>query len=86
VVDHTLGHRQGAIVDVNHQQQLALGIHGRPHPGGRTIQALDGLSRADRPSLDRAEQGKEFVQLDLPHAHVVQDVTGKRPELLCRFD
>jgi hypothetical protein len=85
VVDHALRHGQGAIPDVDRQQQLALGVHRHPDPLGHTLQALDGLGLADLPVFDRAEQGKELIELDLPHAYIVQDVSGKRPELLCRF-
>jgi len=77
-----LGQGQGAIADVNRQQQLALGVHSHPDPLGRTLQALDGLSRGNRAGLDRAEQGKEFVQLDLVDPHVVQDVSGEGLQLL----
>jgi hypothetical protein len=41
-----------------------------------------GVSRADLPVLDRAEQGEEFVELDLGDAHVVQDILGKGLEML----
>ena len=83
VVDHALGHRQGAIPDVDRQQQFTLGVHRDPDPTGRTLQALESLSLADLPVLDRAEQGEEFVQLHLSHPYVVQDVSGKGLELIC---
>ena len=81
-----MGHRQGAIADVDRQQQLALGVHRDPDPLGRTLQALDGLGLADLAVLDRAEQGKQLIELHLPDPHVVQDVSGKGPQLLRRFD
>ena len=74
------------MADVDHEQQLALRVHRDPDPLGHTLQALDGVDLAERPILDRAEQGKELIELDLPHTHIVQDVLGKRPELLGRFD
>jgi len=81
-MDHALGNRQGAIPDVDRQQQFTLGVHRRPHPLGRTLQALDGLSLADRAILDGAEQGKQFIELDVLDTHVVQDVSGKGLELV----
>jgi hypothetical protein len=84
-VDHVLGHREGAIPDVKREQEFALGVHRDPDPLGRTLQTLDGLGLVDLPVFDRAEQGKELIELDLPHAHIVQDVSGKGLELLCRF-
>ena len=74
------------FADVDRQQHLALGVHRDPHPLGRPLQALDGLGRADLPVLDRTEQGKELIELHLPDPHVVQDVSGKGPQLLRRFD
>ena len=86
LVDHTLGHGARALPDVDRQQQLALRGHGAPDPLGHTLQPLDGLSLTDLAVLDRAEQGKELIELDLPHAYIVQDVSGKGLELLCRFN
>src|SRR5262252_3411603 len=86
VVHHALGHCQGAIPDVERQQQFALGVHRCPDPLGRPLQALDGLSLADDTVLDRAEQGEEFIELHLPDPHVVQDVSGESLQLLRCFD
>jgi hypothetical protein len=86
VVDHALGHRQGAIPDVDRQQQFALRVQGHPDPLRRPLQTLERLRLTDRTILDRAEQGEEFIELHLPDPHVVEDMSGKRPELLCRFD
>jgi hypothetical protein len=86
VVDHALSHRQGTIADVDRQQQLALGVHRDPHPLGRMLQARDSLGLTDRTVLHGTEEGKHLIELDLPHTHIVQDVSGKRPELLCSFD
>src|SRR5215510_8911203 len=86
MVDHTLRHSQGAVADVDGQQQLALGVHRDPDPPGRPLQAFDGVGRADVASLDRAEQGKHLIELDLRDAYVVQDISGKGLELLGRFD
>jgi hypothetical protein len=38
-----LGHRQGAAAHINHHQQFVLGVHRRPHPVRRALQAPDGL-------------------------------------------
>lgn len=48
-----------------------------PHPVWRAQQVLDRLGGAGLVRLDRAEQGKEFVQLDLRDAHIVQEIPGK---------
>ena len=37
-------------------------------------QALDGLDFADVTRLDRAEQGKEFIELHLCDPHIVEEV------------
>ena len=34
LMHHALRHGQGAGTDIHHHEQLALGVHGRPHPGG----------------------------------------------------
>ncbi len=86
LMDHALGHRQGTIPDVDGQQQFTLRVHRHPHPLGRPLQALDGLSRADLAVLDRAEQGTQLIELDLLDAYVVQDVSRKGLELLRRVD
>jgi hypothetical protein len=86
LMDHALGQGQGAIPDVNGQQQFTLGVHRHPHPVRKPLQALDGLSLADLTGLDRAEQGEEFVQLHLLDAHVVQEVLREGPQLLGRVD
>jgi hypothetical protein len=85
-MNHALRHGQGAIADGNRQCSLALGVHRDPDPRGHTLQALDGVGGADRAVLHGAEQGEDFVELHLPDAHVVPDVSRKRLELLGRFD
>jgi hypothetical protein len=79
-------HGERALPDVDRQQQFTLGVHRHPDPLGRPLQSLDGLSLADLAVLDRAEQGKEFIELHLPHPHVVEEVLGEGPQLLRRFD
>jgi hypothetical protein len=48
-----------------------------PYPVRRARQALDRLGVADLASLDRAEQGKELIQLHLCDPHVMQEVARK---------
>jgi hypothetical protein len=38
---------------------------------------LDGFVITDAASLDSTEQGKEFVELHLGHAHVVEEILGE---------
>jgi hypothetical protein len=85
-MDHTLGHGQRAIPHVNRQQQFALGVHGDPHPLGRPLQTLDGLSRADLPLLNRAEQRKQLIELHLSDPYVMQEVLGEGAQLLRGLD
>jgi hypothetical protein len=85
-MDHALGRGQGVIADLEREEQLALGVHRDSDPLGRPFQALDGFGRADFMVLDRAEQGKEFIELHLPDPHVVQDVSGEGLQLLRCFD
>jgi len=77
LVDHTLRHGQRPVPDVEGQQQLGDRVHRCPHPVRRARQARDGLRLADLASLHRAEQRKEFIQLDLRNAHIVQEIPGK---------
>src|SRR4051794_26794984 len=63
---------------------LSGSIATQTHWGERSRRS-DGLGRADRAVLDRAEQGKELIELDLPHAHIVQDMSREGLQLLCRF-
>ena len=78
LVDKARGHCPGTTADVDCQQQLALGVHRTPAPLGRPRQAFDGLGRT--------AEGKHLIEVHLPDPHVVQDVSGKRPELLCSVD
>jgi hypothetical protein len=84
-MDHTLYHCKCTIADVDRQPQFALWVHAAPDPLGRTLQACDGFGHADRTILHRAEQGEEFIELYLPDPHVVQDVSGKGPQLVRRY-
>jgi hypothetical protein len=74
VVDHALGHRQGAIADLDREEQFALGVHRDPHPLGGTGQALDGLGLRDLAILDRTEHRIELIELQL------LDVQAQRKE------
>jgi hypothetical protein len=77
MMDHTLCHGERPITDVDREQQLALWVHRYPDPMGGMLQAVNGLGRADFARLHRTEHGKEFVQLDLRDAHVVQEIPRK---------
>ena len=65
LVDHALGHRQGAIPDVDRQQPFPLGVHGDPDPLRRPLQALDGVGFTHLSSFDGTEERLEFVHLHL---------------------
>ena len=67
-----LRHGQRACADVDHDQQLTLGVHGRAHPLGRPFQALDGLGLAHLPILHGTEEGKQLIELDLIDANIVE--------------
>jgi hypothetical protein len=60
-----LSHRQGALADLDVQQQLGLGLDRRPHPVGRPRKPLDRLGLTDVAVSYRTEHGVEFVELDL---------------------
>src|SRR5262245_60219895 len=85
-MDKALSHGQRTIANVYHQQHLALRVHRSPDPLRRPLQARDGFSLTDRAVLDRAEQRKQLIELDLLDTHIVQGVSGKCLELICRFD
>jgi len=74
LVDKALSHGQGAIADVDRQQQFALGVHRHLDRMGRTLQTRDSLGPVDLAILDRTEQGKQFIELSLSDLHVVQEV------------
>jgi len=52
----------------------------------RAREALDRLGLTDLARLDRAEQGKEFVQLHLRDAYVVQEILREGHGVVCDFD
>jgi hypothetical protein len=85
-MDKALSHGQRTIANVYDQQQLALRVQRGPDPLRRPRQARDGFRVTDRTVLDRAEQRKQRSALDLLDPHIVQGVSRKRLELLCRFD
>ena len=74
LMDHPLGQGQGAVPDVDRQEQLGDGIERCPHPVGRAGQAGDRFGLAELAGLHRAEQSKEFVQLHLGDPHIVQEI------------
>src|SRR5881397_513818 len=60
-----LGHGQRAGAHIDHQQQLALRVHGRPHPIGRALQTRDGLILTEIAVLELAQDGVQLVELQL---------------------
>src|SRR5712691_9027788 len=62
---------------VERQQQLALGVDGRPDPVRRPREALHRFGRADLPVFHGTEQRKELIQLDLRDPHVGQEILAK---------
>ena len=56
-----------------------------PHPAGETLQALDGLGLTDLAVLHRAEESKQLIELDLVDVHIVEEMAGKRLEVLGRL-
>src|SRR5215510_13179957 len=62
LMDDPLRHRQGALADLEGQQQLGDRIDRRPHPVRGTREARDGLTLADLARLHGTEQGKELIE------------------------
>src|SRR5207244_9885167 len=57
-----LRHRQGALADLDVQQQLGLGLDRRPDPVGRPRKPLDRLGCPDVAVSYRTEHGVEFIE------------------------
>ena len=85
VVDKALRHGQCAIPDVKREQEFALGVHGDPDPLRQTLQALDGVGLADLTVLDRAEQGKQLIELYLSDPYAMQEVLREGSQLIRRL-
>ena len=43
LMHHPLRYSQRAAADIDHHQELACGVHRRPHPGRCTLQTRDGF-------------------------------------------
>ena len=80
-----LGHRQGAAADIDHHQQLARGVHRRPHPVGRALQTLDGLILIDLTGFEVSQHRIQLVELELLQVEITQKIGGKGAELLGRL-
>jgi len=80
-----LGHGQRAGADIDNYQQLALGVHGRPHPVRRALQALQRLVLADRTGFEVAQHRVQLIELQLLDVYVAEEIRGKSPQLLRRF-
>jgi len=65
LMQYGLGHRQCAFTHLDAQEQLALGIERRPDPVGGTREPLDRLGYTHIALSHRANDGVEFVKLDL---------------------
>src|SRR5262249_6524958 len=83
--DKALRHGQRALPDVKREQEFTLRVHGAPDPLGRTLQARDGVGRTDLAILDRTEQGKQLIELDLSDPYVMQEVLREGSQLLRRL-
>ena len=81
-----LGHRQGAAAHIDHHQQLALGVHRRPHPGGGALQTLDGLVVTDLAGFELSQHRIQLIELQLLQVEITEKIGGKGAELLGRFD
>jgi hypothetical protein len=66
-----LGQGQGAISDVDGQDQLAHGVHCDPNPMRRTRQALERLGLGDLTLFDGTEQGEQLIHLHLLDVEIV---------------
>ena len=81
-----LGHRRGAAAHIDHHQQFARGIHGRPYPVWRALQASDGLVLTEVAVLDCTQDGVQCIELQLLQVKITQKIRGKGAQLLGRFD
>jgi hypothetical protein len=82
LMQHGLGHRQGAFPSLDAQQQLALGIDCGPHPVGGPREPLDRLVFTDGAVSHRPEDGVEFVELHLMQVSFVEKIRRKGVQLL----
>ena len=80
-----MGHGEGAAADLDHDQELACGVHGGPHPGGRALQALDGFVVADCTRFAVAQHRVHLVELQLLQVEGTEEIRGKSPQLFRRF-
>jgi hypothetical protein len=65
LMDHALGHRQGALASLHAQEQLALGIGRRPGSAGGPRELLDRLGCTDVAGSHGTEHRLERIKLDL---------------------
>jgi hypothetical protein len=84
-MDHALGHGQRARAHVDGPPQLTLGGHRHPHPLGRLLQALAGLSLAALTIFDGTEHGVERVQVQRSDVHITEEGARKGLQRLGRF-
>jgi hypothetical protein len=85
LMHHALGHRQGAGAASSCQEQLALRVDHRPHPGARTLQALEGFVCAALAMFDVTQHGIQLVELSLAPVPIAEQRGGTGLELLGSF-
>jgi hypothetical protein len=79
------GANEGAAAPIDHHQQFARGIYGRPYPVWRALQASDGLVLTEVAVLDCTQDGVQFIELQLLQVKITQKIRGKGAQLLGRF-
>ena len=85
LMHHALGHLQSPGAHINHQPQLAVGVHGRPDPVRRALQALDRLVVVDLTGFAVAQQRVQLIKLSLLDVHVAEEIVRKGMQRLRRF-
>src|SRR5262249_42024235 len=70
---------------LHHQQQFAHRIHDGPHPVARTLKALHGVFSTDLASSEGPDYGVQFIELQLAHVDVTEEIAAKSLELLGGF-
>ena len=85
-MDETLRHGQGALPDVNRQDELPNGVHRHPDPVRRARQTLDRLGLGHLTVFDGTEQGEEFVHLHLLNVDIAQEMAREGLQVLGCLD
>jgi len=69
---HPRRHGQGARADSERSEQLALRVHGGPHPVARALKALDGVVVVAPPLLHAAQHSVQRLELPLVDVYVAE--------------